>query len=98
PFRDWTDLPPTVERVTDALANFGDVIESYDRFHDAVFHLRPACLVVVEGNAPQDETINQACAQLGIPTVCVQQGWSPVLHNGFRNMSYTRMTVWGQGF
>jgi glycosyltransferase involved in cell wall biosynthesis len=37
-------------------------------------------------------------ARLGIPCVCLQQGWSPVVHTGFRNMSFDRMAVWGAGF
>jgi hypothetical protein len=36
--------------------------------------------------------------QLSIPVICIQQGWSPIIHNGFRNMSYTKMLVWGEGF
>lgn len=86
------------ERVPDPLQGLRDLLESYDRFHSALVRLRPACMVLVEGNAPDDETMNQACASLGVPTLCIQQGWSPLVHNGFRNMSYTRMTVWGEGF
>jgi len=73
-------------------------IHCYNRFHAGLAQLRPECVVVVEGNTLQDELINQACRQLAIPTVCLQQGWSPFVHNGFRNMSYTRMLVWGEGF
>ncbi len=73
-------------------------IYCYNQFHASLAQLRPECVVVVEGNTLQDELINQACRQLSIPTVCLQQGWSPFVHNGFRNMSYTRMLVWGEGF
>jgi hypothetical protein len=65
----------------------------------ALFSIRrPACVLVVEGNSPGDEVTNQAAQAAGIPIVCLQQGWSPIVHVGFRNMSYSEMLVWGQGF
>jgi len=70
----------------------------YDLVHEEILRLRPKRLLVVEGNAPEDEVVNQVCKQLSIPVVCLQQGWSPIIHNGFRNMSFTKMLVWGQGF
>ncbi len=60
--------------------------------------LRPDCIVVPEGNAPIAELVNQAAKSLSVPTLCIQQGWSPVVHPGFRNMSYSAMCVWGKGF
>ncbi len=60
--------------------------------------IRPAALVVPEGNAPYNELFNRAFHALGLPSVCIQQGWSPIVHTGFRNMSYDRMCVWGAGF
>jgi hypothetical protein len=58
----------------------------------------PSCIVVPEGNADIYELVNQAAKAAGVPTLCVQQGWAPVVHTGFRNMSYDRMCVWGQKF
>lgn len=89
---------PKASRPVPLLDHFGELVEWYDRVYAALAELRPQCVVLVEGNAPQDEVVNRACARLGIATVCVQHGWSPIVHNGFRNMTYTRMTVWGQGF
>lgn len=60
--------------------------------------LRPSCVVVPEGNADYYELVNQAAKTIGIRTVCVQQGWAPVVHPGFRNMHYGRMCVWGEKF
>lgn len=56
------------------------------------------CVVIPEGNAPIYELVNQAAQSIAVPTLCVQQGWAPVVHPGFRNMSYTRMCVWGDEF
>jgi hypothetical protein len=70
----------------------------YNAIRKALERNRPDCIVVPEGNAPVYELINRAAAKLRIPTLCVQQGWSPIVHSGFRNMSYTRMCVWGRGF
>jgi hypothetical protein len=60
--------------------------------------LQPDCIVVPEGNAAIYELVNQSTKAIGIPTMCVQQGWAPVVHPGFRNMNYTKMLVWGQEF
>ncbi len=59
---------------------------------------RPRVVVVVEGNSPFDEVMNQACKLAGIPCVCIQQGWSPIIHSGFRHLSFDRMLVWGEEF
>jgi hypothetical protein len=85
-------------RPRSALHQFRWLLRSYDRFRSSLAEIRPRCVLLAEGNAPQDELINRAAASLSIPVVCVQQGWSPVVHNGFRNMSYTKMLVWGTGF
>lgn len=60
--------------------------------------LRPDCVVVPEGNAAYNELINQSAKAMGVRSICVQQGWAPVIHPGFRNMNYGRMCVWGQKF
>lgn len=80
------------------MARFRYLAALYDQLHSILKVLRPQCMVVVEGNAPEDEIANQVSRQLSISIVCIQQGWSPVVHNGFRNMSYTKMLVWGEGF
>ncbi len=98
PHIDLSSLDLPSPRVPRALLDFGELPAWYDRIFAALSMLRPRCVVLVEGNAAQDEVVNRACLALGIPTVCVQQGWSPFVHNGFRNMSYTEMAVWGEGF
>ncbi|HEX7300705.1 MAG TPA: hypothetical protein VF257_17025 [Solirubrobacteraceae bacterium] len=70
----------------------------YDGLLEALVGRRPRCVVVVEGMSPVDELANRAARSLGIPTLCLQQGWSPFVHAGFRNMSYAAMAVWGDGF
>jgi hypothetical protein len=64
----------------------------------ALKELKPDCVVVPEGNAAFDELVNQSAKAIGVRTVCVQQGWAPVVHPGFRNMSYDAMCVWGEKF
>src|SRR5262249_31936595 len=59
---------------------------------------RPRLVVVVEGNSPFDECLNQACKLAKVPCVCIQQGWSPIIHAGFRHLSFTSMLVWGPEF
>ena len=100
PFIDYAGLGDlsTIHNPGKVLANFLPIIRYYDRLYASLSQLRPKCMLLVEGNSPQDEIINQVCLQLSIPVVCLQQGWSPIIHNGFRNMSYSKMLVWGKGF
>ncbi len=103
PFVDCTNMPVFVGprrlgSYGNGLHGFGYLTRWYDHFHTALSSLKPECVLLVEGNSPDDEVINQVCRQLFIPVVCLEQGWSPIIHNGFRNMSYTKMLVWGEGF
>ncbi len=81
-----------------ALGPFDDLAVSFNAVRHALKELGPDCIVVPEGNAPINELINRAARALAIPTLCVQQGWSPFIHPGFRNMTFSRMCVWGRGF
>ncbi len=70
----------------------------FDAFLAALTALRPRCVVVPEGGAPPYEVLNRACRLLGIPVICIQQGWSPYIHPGFCNLSYDQMLVWSDYF
>lgn len=73
------------------LADFDQCLRLFRR-------VEPAAVVVIEGNAPTDETASRAARRLGIPAVCIQHGWSPIIHSGFRQLEFDRMLVWGEGF
>jgi hypothetical protein len=75
-----------------------DAAPAYDALHGLFSAVSPRAVLVVEGNHPWDEAANQAARQLGVPCLCLQHGWSPIVHNGFRNMTFTEMLVWGDGF
>ncbi|HVZ22872.1 MAG TPA: hypothetical protein VG871_17485 [Vicinamibacterales bacterium] len=90
------ELPPA--RVPLSLLQVSELTAWYDRIYHALSILRPRCVVLAEGNAPQDEVANRVCGVLGIPTVCVQHGWAHIVHTGFRHMTYSKMAVWGDGF
>ena len=83
------------------IERFG-LLEFFATFLNAILKaladVNPLCLVVPEGNSHYNELFNRAGHALGIPSLCIQQGWSPVIHTGFCNMSYDRMCVWGEGF
>jgi hypothetical protein len=81
-----------------ALLEFLQLMEDAEVTLTALRALNPRCTVVVEGNAPLDVITAEASRLLGIPCYCVQHGWSPYVHSGFRNMSYTEMFVWGRRF
>lgn len=77
---------------------FDHCIIQVNAIRRALRDLAPRCVVVPEGNADIYELANQAGKSIAIPTVCIQQGWAPIVHPGFRNMSYDRMFVWGKTF
>jgi glycosyltransferase involved in cell wall biosynthesis len=97
---DYRDVAARLEAraIGAALREYAHLAGAYDLLRRTLAKIRPACLVVIEGNSPHDELANRACKDLGIPCVCLQQGWSPIVHTGFRNMSFTSMAVWGDGF
>jgi hypothetical protein len=80
------------------LQKFDELVEIADSVYTAISRTMPRCVVVVEGNAPQDAITAEVCSQLSIPIFCIQQGWSPIVHSGFRNMSFDEMFVWGPSF
>jgi hypothetical protein len=55
-------------------------------------------VVVAEGNEPIHETARLAAYACGARSLCIQYGWSPYSHNGFRNLAYDAMLVWGSLF
>ena len=83
-----------------SLESFRSLTKLFDHLLEALGGMRAdsMTLLLAEGNAPGDEVIARAAEQLGIRTVCLQNGWSPVFHNGFRGNSYSRMLTWGPGF
>jgi hypothetical protein len=84
------------------LPNDIDLVRSHALAFDAAFQLMfeelPSGILLSEGNAPIYEIVNLAARKLRIPTVCVQQGWSPIVHTGFRNLRFSSMIVWGDWF
>lgn len=85
-------LKNLVGRYAPELGLLGESVET------ALLRLQPNVVILAEGNSPEDEVINQVGHKLKIPVVCVQQGWSPIFHPGFCNLSYDTMLVWGDGF
>ena len=70
----------------------------YERACATLYLTNPTLIVVPEGNAPIYEVFNLASKTLGKKVVCIQQGWSPIYHNGFRNMHYDLFLSWGDEF
>jgi hypothetical protein len=89
---------PEMKHAGPALAESWALCSTFERLDVLIASERPRAVVVVEGNSAFDELANQACRRRGIPCLCIQQGWSPVAHSGFRHMSFSSMLVWGEGF
>ena len=84
--------------VLGSLQEFRGLLEAVDVTLSAIKFLKPKSVVVVEGNAPIDSITSEVCKSLGIPCFCIQQGWSPYVHTGFRHMGFSEMFVWGPRF
>jgi len=97
-FRPATDWDESVRSEKDSLEGLAWLTSQFDQVYEALAFSKPRCVVVAEGNAPLDALTSEACRLLSIPIICIQQGWAPFVHNGFRNMSFTKMLVWGKGF
>jgi hypothetical protein len=89
---------PDMTRAGIGLAESWYLCSSFERLDAAISRERPRAVIVVEGNSAVDELTNQICRLRRIPCLCIQQGWSPIVHNGFRHMSFSAMLVWGEGF
>jgi hypothetical protein len=98
PAYDARRMPRPRLRVGPGLAERLHLCAYFERLRAILDRERPRAVIVVEGNSPFDEITNRACQLLRIPCLCLQQGWSPVIHTGFRHMSFSRMLVWGAGF
>jgi len=70
----------------------------FDTFREILEREAPAAVMMTEGNQPDDEILARAARTLGIRSICIQQGWSPIIHTGFRDMQYDDFCVWGPEF
>ncbi len=79
--------------------DMSDLIAIYENVKLFVSHSNPKCIIIPEGNAPVYELFNLVSKKNNkIKTICIQQGWSPVYHNGFRKMHYDIFLTWGEEF
>jgi hypothetical protein len=95
------DIPPDARSsraVGRGLWGVPSLLGTFDRLVESFARIGPARVVVLEGGGPVDELAGRAARFVGLPSVCLQYGWSPFVHAGFRNMSWTAMGVWGSGF
>jgi hypothetical protein len=89
-----TDITP-VGYVSAALKDWLSLCRDYDAFLDLFLLTGCRTVVVAEGNSPQNELVARAARAAGVRSVCIQQGWSPIIHTGFRCLYYDAMCVWG---
>lgn len=70
----------------------------YSRYKNTYNKINPSVLIVPEGNSSIYELFNLIGNKKRTKTICIQQGWSPVFHNGFRKMHYDIFLSWGEEF
>ena len=72
--------------------------QDYDISNLVLDKLNPKKIILPEGNIGIGEVYNLAAQSRRVGTICIQQGWSPVCHIGFRNMHYDKFLLWGDKF
>jgi hypothetical protein len=80
------------------LRHFPDLCAWFDRMATMMESVKPATILVPEGNAPIYEIANQAGKSRGVATVCIQQGAPAYTNPGFRKWSFADVVVWGEAF
>jgi len=68
----------------------------YEMLQNLVKNYKINNLILPEGNSPIYEVFNLVAIKLKIKTICIQHGWSTIIHNGFRNMHYSIFLSWGK--
>lgn len=99
----YVTFPTTAGRMPELevggpLENWRSTLRRYDDLLEVVAKISPSLVVLAEGNNADDELLALAARALGAKSVCIQQGWSPVIHNGFRQMQFDLFCVWGKEF
>jgi UDP-N-acetylglucosamine 2-epimerase len=69
-----------------------------DAYYNLIGRCKPKSIVFTEGASYEEDIFSRVALQIGVPTVRVQYGRAGVLHNGYRNMAYSKMLMWGDGF
>ena len=80
------------------MGHFAGLCDQYDLFRRLMASRDLSAIVMPEGNAPVHEIARVAALGSRVSVLCVQQGWSPVVHPGFRNLRFDNMMVWGDLF
>jgi hypothetical protein len=90
--------PVPARRAPRHLRGLPNMLVELDDMLETIESLGPRCVVVAEGGGPVDAIAGAAAQILGVPSVCLQHGWSPLIHTGFRDMPYASAALWGEGF
>lgn len=88
----------TIGKISHGLSNFNILAQYYDAFEIFLKRFDVKNIVLAEGNSPEHEILNQLGKKNNVQVICIQHGWSPLIHVGFQNMTYHNMLVWGTGF
>ena len=98
PFDTMADAEPEGPLTQPVAAYWRELALRFDTFRRILAMESPDAVLMTEGNQPDDEILARAAAGLGIRSICIQQGWSPIVHSGFRDMRYDAFCVWGREF
>ncbi len=70
-------------------------VDAYIKF---VSSIKPKSLVFTEGSSYEEDILSRIAFKYDVPTVRVQYGRAGILYNGYRNLIYDKMLMWGEGF
>ena len=98
PFGEQEGQKPAAPLTATLAACWPEMALRFDTFRRILEREAPGAVMMTEGNQPDDEILARAAETLGVRSICIQQGWSPVIHAGFRSMQYSDFCVWGPEF
>ena len=98
PFGEQEGQKPAAPLTGPLAAYWPEMALRFDTFRHILAREAPGAVMMTEGNQPDDEILARAAETLGVRSICIQQGWSPVIHAGFRSMQYSDFCVWGPEF
>jgi len=98
PFGEEEGQKPEAPLTAALAAYWPELALRFDTFRRILEREAPGAVMMTEGNQPDDEILARAAETLGVRSICIQQGWSPVIHAGFRGMQYNDFCAWGPEF
>lgn len=78
--------------------NFPALYQYANAFSFLLRMLQPSGIICLEGSHMQEQLLGEIANELGISSVCIQQGWPSCMRTGFRRLPFRYFFTWGERF